>query len=120
MEKTLVLGASGGMGYSIVKELSNRGIAVTAFARTKSKLEKLFGHDRNVSIYAGDIFNLEDLKQAAVGVDVIFHAANIPYAEWEEKLLPFMRNIVQAAKENSSRLAIVENIYSYGRSAETK
>ena len=35
MKKALVLGASGGMGYSIVKELSSRGIKVMAFARTK-------------------------------------------------------------------------------------
>ena len=34
MKKALVVGASGGMGYSIVKELSNRGI-VMAFARTR-------------------------------------------------------------------------------------
>jgi nucleoside-diphosphate-sugar epimerase len=119
MKKALVLGASGGMGYSIVKELSSRGIEVTAFARTQSKLEKLFGHDP-VTIFSGDIFNLDDLKAATSNVDVIFQAANIPYPEWEEKLLPFTRNIVQAAKENSSKLAIVDNIYSYGRNTGTK
>ena len=54
MKKALVLGASGGMGYSIVKELSSRGISVTAFARTKRKLEKLFGEDPNVTILAGE------------------------------------------------------------------
>ena len=45
MKKALVLGASGGMGYSLVKELSSRGIKVVAFARTKEKLERLFRDD---------------------------------------------------------------------------
>ncbi|MFC6603742.1 SDR family NAD(P)-dependent oxidoreductase [Ectobacillus funiculus] len=120
MKKVLVLGASGGMGYSIVKELCERGIAVIAFARTKEKLEKLFGAEPNVTIITGDIFRVEDLQAAARGVEVIFQAANIPYADWEGKLAAFMTNIVHAAKEQSAKLAIVDNIYAYGRSPDKK
>jgi nucleoside-diphosphate-sugar epimerase len=116
MKKALVLGASGGMGYSIVKELSNRGVEVIAFSRTKSKLEKLFSLDQNVHIFAGDIFNKEDLIEASKGVDVIFQSANIPYIEWEEKLISFMKNIVEVVQQQSIKLAVVDNIYSYGRS----
>lgn len=116
MERALVLGASGGMGYSIVRELLDRGIQVKAFARTKEKLEKLYGKDQNVTIITGDIFQVEDLKRAADNVDVIFQSANIPYPEWEEKLELFMRNILIAARENGAKLAVVDNIYAYGRS----
>ena len=120
MKKALVLGASGGMGYSIVKELSSRGISVTAFARTKGKLEKLFGEDPNVTILAGDIFQIEDLLKAAQDVEVIFQSANIPYSEWKEKLPLLMGNIVSVAKQQSVKLAIVDNIYAYGRSKREK
>ena len=120
MKKALVLGASGGMGYSIVKELSSRGISVTAFARTKGKLEKLFGEDPNVTILAGDIFQIEDLRKAAQDVEVIFQSANIPYSEWKEKLPLLMANIVHVAKHQSAKLAIVDNIYAYGRSKGEK
>lgn len=120
MKKALVLGASGGMGYSIVKELSARGITVTAFARTKSKLEKLFGDDANISIVSGDIFQIDELHAAANGVDVIFHSANIPYPEWEEKLVLIMRNVITVTKAEGARLAIVENIYAYGRNPGRK
>lgn len=116
MKKALVLGASGGMGYSIVKELSSRGIKVIAFARTKSKLEKLFGTDKNVTTYSGDIFKVEDIIDAASGVDVIFQAANLPYKDWEEELESFIENIIQAAKIQNTKLAFVDNIYAYGRS----
>ena len=120
MKKALVLGASGGMGYSIVKELSSRGISVTAFARTKGKLEKLFGEDPNVTILAGDIFQIEDLRKAAQDVEVIFQSANIPYSEWKEKLPLLMGNIVSVAEHQSAKLAIVDNIYAYGRSKGEK
>ncbi|PLR86640.1 SDR family NAD(P)-dependent oxidoreductase [Bacillus sp. V33-4] len=120
MKNALVLGASGGMGYSIAKELSNRGIKVTAFARTKKKLEQLFDNDPNVSVFAGDIFNKEDLRNAAKGVDTIFQSANIPYPDWEKKLMGFMSNIVKTAKDHSAKLVIVDNIYAYGRSSGIK
>lgn len=120
MKKALVLGASGGMGYSIVKELADRGIHVTAFARTKSKLENLFGDDANITIFSGDIFKVEDLQSAAEGVDVIFHSANIPYSEWEGKLALLMKNVITVTKAKGAKLAIVENIYAYGRNPGQK
>ena len=119
MQKALVIGASGGMGYSVVQELSSRGISVTAFARSRDKLEKLFGNDPNVTIYAGDLFRMEDLDGVARGADVIFQAANIPYSEWETKLLVMMSNIIETAKKQSAKLAFVDNIYAYGRSTGT-
>ncbi|MED4452409.1 SDR family NAD(P)-dependent oxidoreductase [Metabacillus fastidiosus] len=120
MRKALVLGASGGMGYSIVKELSGRGIKVVAFARTKEKLEKLFQDDSNVTIQTGDIFKETDLIQAVKGVDIVFQSANIPYSQWERKLALFMSNIIKACKIQSAKLAIVDNIYAYGRHPEVK
>lgn len=116
MKKVLVLGASGGMGYSIVKELLSRGFLVTAFARNREKLEKLFWEDENVTIFAGDVFRLEDLDQAAQDVDIIYHSANIPYIEWKERLPLLMSNILQTAEKHAAKLAIVDNVYAYGRS----
>lgn len=120
MRKALVLGASGGMGYAIVKELSNRGIMVTAFARNREKLERLFADNNNITIYAGDIFCIEDLDGAAVGMDMIFQSVNIPYSEWKKKLPIIMSNILLTAKKHSTKLAIVDNVYAYGRSLGKK
>jgi nucleoside-diphosphate-sugar epimerase len=120
MKKALVLGASGGMGFAIVKELTARGIGVVAFARTKERLVKLFEKDPNVTIFCGNIFSLEDVQEAATGVDVIFHSANIPYPEWEERLPLLINNILTVAINEQSKLAIVDNIYAYGRSKGEK
>lgn len=115
MKKVLVLGASGGMGYSIVKELSERGIDVIAFARGKEKLKKLFGNEEKVTIISGDVFDSESLKEAATGVDTIFQAMNIPYSEWEQNLPVVMNNILETAKHVNAKLVLVDNIYAYGR-----
>ena len=116
MKKALVLGATGGMGYSIVNELSNRGIKVIAFARTKEKLTQMFGADPNVSIKVGDVFNQKQLDHVVCNVEVIFQAINLPYGEWESKLIPLNERIITTARKFSAKIALVDNIYSYGKS----
>ncbi|KMJ57600.1 NADH-ubiquinone oxidoreductase [Bacillus sp. LL01] len=116
MEKAMVIGASGGMGYALVMELVKRGVEVVAFARRKERLINLFGGVEKVIIVAGDASELKQISYAAKGVDVIFHALNLPYEEWKEKLLPITKNILEATEENSAKLAVVDNIYAYGKS----
>src|SRR5690625_3239276 len=120
MKKAIVLGASGGMGYALVCELVSRGYEVTAFARNKDRLEQLFLKEPNVTLYPGNAFSMTELDDAVEGNDVIFHAINLPYADWQTKLPKLTKNIIATAKKNKARLAIVDNIYSYGRSLGDK
>lgn len=120
MKVALVLGATGGMGYSIVRELSARNIKVKAFARTKGKLENMFHTDPNVTIHPGDILNQTELIAAAEKVDVIFNAVNIPYDEWEDKLHLLTNNLLETARQVKSKLAVVDNIYAYGKNTGVK
>ncbi|MDM5196428.1 SDR family NAD(P)-dependent oxidoreductase [Bacillus hominis] len=115
MKKALVLGASGSMGYAIVKELCNRGIHVVAFARNKEKLDLLFSDEENVEVVAGDVFIQEDMMSAAKDVDVVFHAVNIPYSEWEKQQAKLLTNILEVTKYYGIKLGIVDNIYAYGK-----
>lgn len=116
MKKVMVIGASGGMGYALVMELVRRGMGVVAFARGKERLEALFGKEEKVTILAGDAWEKKQVSEGANGVDVIFHALNLPYEEWKMKLLPIIKNIIEAAEENGAKLAVVDNIYAYGKS----
>ncbi|PLS15964.1 short chain dehydrogenase [Bacillus sp. M6-12] len=115
MKKALVLGATGSMGSAIVHELVQRGVEVSVFARNKERLNELF-QNLEVNVVAGDGFIQKDLDQAASGVEIIFNAVNIPYQDWQEKLRDLNGNILNAAKKSKARLAIVDNIYGYGRS----
>ncbi|WP_246476431.1 NAD(P)H-binding protein [Salicibibacter cibi] len=118
--KALVLGATGGMGHAIIKELTERNIEATAFARSHAKLEKMFSRHSTVTIHPGDIFTSNDIHAAADGVDLIFHAINIPYADWEYRLPTMNQNIIAAAKNHSAKLAVADNIYAYGRGDSDK
>lgn len=120
MKKAMVIGASGGMGYALVKELVSRGMEVVAFARGKERLGELFGREEKVTIIAGDASEKKQVSLAAAGVDVIFHALNLPYEEWKKKLLPITQNIIEAAEENGAMLAVVDNIYAYGKSGGSR
>lgn len=117
MKKALVLGASGGMGFALTEELLNRGYEVIAFARTKQKLEQLF-HHKQIKIVSGDALNQADLLHAATGVDIIFHSVNVPYQHWSKQLLPIMDNVLSVAKQTGAKIAIVDNIYAYGRNPD--
>jgi len=116
MKKALVLGASGGMGYALVCKLVERGVEVVAFARSKDKLQRLFGDMNGVSIVPGDVFDDEQLVAAGRGADVIFHSVNIPYPQWYDGLPRVMDNVLRCAEVNQAGVVYIDNIYAYGRS----
>ncbi|SDJ83781.1 Nucleoside-diphosphate-sugar epimerase [Sediminibacillus albus] len=116
MKKALVLGASGAIGRAITFELANRGVAVTAFARHRDKLERLFKDHPQIAVHSGDVFSKDELVLAASGNDVIFHAINLPYPEWGEKQPILLANILEAARIQQAKLAMVDNIYAYAKS----
>jgi nucleoside-diphosphate-sugar epimerase len=116
MKKAVVLGASGGMGYALVNELTERGIETVAFARTKEKLQKLFHGNNQTILFDGNAYDRSDLLEATKKADVIFHAMNVPYSQWTEKLPALMTNVLEAAQVHNNKVVIVDNIYAYGRS----
>lgn len=120
MKKALVLGASGGMGYALVKELISRGVDVVAFARGEEKLQALFGQESKVVIYPGDALVEVEVSRAAQGVDVIFHAVNFPYPVWHVTHLLCMDIVIQVAEEQQAKIALVDNIYAYGAQHKEK
>src|SRR5690625_3731206 len=120
MKQAIVLGATGGMGVAIVNELVSRGIYVTAFARNEDKLYNMHGAKDFITIYRGDVLSFGELNDAVKGNDVIFHAINIPYSQWKRDLPILTSNIIASAKENSTKVIVVDNIYSYGKSPGKK
>lgn len=115
MRKAIVLGASGGMGYALVNELTAKGVEVIAFSRNEEKLHALFTDNPDVIVRSGDILNKHALLEASEGVDTIFHAVNIPYVQWNEKHPVIMLNVLETAKERGAHFVMVDNVYAYGK-----
>lgn len=118
MKKAVVIGATGGTGAAITEELVNRGIPVVAFGRSLAKLEKLaagLGNPANLSLAVGDAFKADEVEKAAHGAEVMFHCANVPYHEMEERLLPLGEAVMEAADRLGLKLVVIDGIYPYGR-----
>ncbi|WP_189028467.1 NAD-dependent epimerase/dehydratase family protein [Paenibacillus albidus] len=118
LNKALVLGATGGTGTVIIAELLKRGVETVAFGRSMNKLEQLagvLGNPTGLQLRTGDVFNSNDVYEAAQGVDVIFHSASIPYHEMSTKLLPMGEAVMQAANKRGVKVVAVDGIYPYGK-----
>lgn len=66
--KIIVFGATDGVGQQIVKQALKKGIKVTAFVRTPSKIALV---DEALEIIQGDAFNKEEVAAAIAGHDAV-------------------------------------------------
>ncbi len=74
--KVLDTGGAGFIGSHIVEDLVHRGARVRVYDKLSSGCEaNLDPVRRDVEIVRGDILDVEDLRRAAVGMDVICHQA---------------------------------------------
>ena len=73
--KCVVTGASGHIGNVLVRDLINKNYDVKAFVLKSENVDYL--KELNVEICYGDVRDLESLKEAFRGVDIVFHLAGI-------------------------------------------
>ena len=99
--KALVTGANGFLGSYLVEELLQRGYEVTAL--TRKPLKSLGGP--NLENKIGDIRNIDSLRLAVEGQDVVFHVAAIsgiwgPWKMFHSVNTIGTRNVVQCCLES--------------------
>lgn len=71
--KTLVTGGTGFVGSHLVRVLLERGEEVRCLVRSTSRRDNL--NELNVEFVAGDLRNLDSLRQASKGCRVVYHCA---------------------------------------------
>ena len=101
--KTLVTGSTGFLGSSVLRELINDGREVKALIRKGSSKKNITGLD--VEIAYGDLRDIESIRSALNGCDILYHVAAY-YSLWDrnkqlshEINVKGTRNILRAAKE---------------------
>lgn len=112
--KSLVVGATGGIGRSAVKELIETGNEVRAFVRNRHKAKKYFLGLGGVEIFEGDAAKIEDVKKAMIDCSTLFYCGNVLYTEWIEKARPILKVSLDAAAETNARFIFPGNVYIYG------
>ena len=111
--KALVLGATGGIGGEVARQLRDAGWEVHALKRGAAA-----GQRDGIHWTAGDAMNREDVLAAAQGCSVIVHAVNPPgYRRWAELVLPMLDNTIAAARSQGATLVLPGTIYNYGPDA---
>ncbi len=103
MDRTLVTGATGLVGYHIACSLMRRGRSVRALVRSGERARRVLPEE--CELIQGDITDKESMKRALEGCSVVYHAAGWP-EQWKEDPDIFQRvnvggtqNIIEAALE---------------------
>jgi nucleoside-diphosphate-sugar epimerase len=111
----LVLGATGGVGGEIARQMRDAGWEVRAMRRG----EPGSGERRDgIRWVRGDALDREDVSAAARGATVIVHAVNPPgYRNWAELVVPMMDNTISAGAGVGATVVLPGTIYNYGPDA---
>jgi len=113
----LVLGATGGIGGEVARQLLNAGWTVRALQR--SATEPVQQRD-GMTWLRGDALNRADVLSAAEGCAVIVHAVNPPaYRDWDKVVLPMIDNTVAAAVAQHATVVLPGTVYNFGPDAFT-
>ncbi|WP_334042042.1 NAD-dependent epimerase/dehydratase family protein [Burkholderia ambifaria] len=113
--QALVLGASGGIGGEVARQLRDAGWQVRALKRG---LDVATVERDGIAWIRGDALDREAVVRAARGCSVIVHAVNPPgYRNWSGQVLPMIDNTIAAATAAQATVVLPGTIYNYGPDA---
>ncbi|MDB5966301.1 MAG: NADH(P)-binding protein [Polaromonas sp.] len=114
-KKVLVLGATGGIGGEMARQLHRSGWQVRALRRDAAQAD---GHRDGIHWIRGDAMHRNDVMAAAEGCSAIVHAVNPPgYRRWAELVLPMIDNTIAAATAHGATIVLPGTVYNYGADA---
>jgi nucleoside-diphosphate-sugar epimerase len=110
--RALILGATGGIGGEVARQMRDAGWTLRALSRGLSQeTEQRDG----MEWVRGDAMKREDVVRAARGCAVIIHAVNPPgYQKWSELVLPMIDNTIAAALAERATIVLPGTVYNYG------
>ncbi|WP_144636686.1 NAD-dependent epimerase/dehydratase family protein [Bordetella genomosp. 13] len=111
----LVLGAQGGIGGEVARQLRDTGWQVRALRRGDVPASE----PRDGMLWLrGDAMDAEGIALAARGCSVIVHAVNPPgYRRWGELVLPMLGHTLAAARGEGATVVLPGTLYNYGPDA---
>lgn len=113
--RALVLGATGGIGGEVARQLRDAGWDVRALKRGG---QRAIEHRDGINWVRGDAMNRDEVVAAAMGCSVIVHAVNPPgYRRWSELVLPMLDNTIAAATAQGATVVLPGTVYNYGPNA---
>ena len=105
----VVLGAAGGTGSAVVRELAAGGLRVRAVTRAGTA-----DVPEGVEQVAADVGTPEGARRACEGAAVVYHCAQPPYTKWPEWFPPLTQAVLDGAAAAGAKLVFADNLYVYG------
>jgi nucleoside-diphosphate-sugar epimerase len=106
--RILVLGAAGRLGRAAAEAFRDAGWSVTSFVRPGAEKRAA----RRTKVVESE--DRAALTEAARGADVLLHALNTPYPQWNRLALPHLYAAIDAAEATGATLMFPGNVYNYG------
>ena len=105
----VVLGAAGGTGSAVVRELAARGYRVRAVTRSGTA-----DVPEGIEQVAADVGTTEGARRACEGAAVVYHCAQPDYRKWPELFPPLTQAALDGATDADAKLVFADNLYMYG------
>jgi len=104
-----VLGAAGGIGGAVVRELVSRSASVRAVTRAG-------GADvpAGVEQVAADLATRDGARAACEGASVVYHCAQPPYGRWAQEFPSLNECILEGVEAVGAKLVFADNLYMFG------
>ncbi|MGD8861793.1 MAG: NAD(P)H-binding protein [Myxococcales bacterium] len=108
--RALVIGASGGFGGHVGRELAARGHEVWALQRPGGRRPAIDGATR----IEGDALDLDAVRRAARGMDAIVFGFHVPFPQWDPTAIEATRVTATVAAETSATVLFPGNVFGLG------
>jgi len=110
----VVLGARGGIGGAIVRELVGQGRRVRAVTRTgDAGVSETPLPPASYEDWACDLTDAERLRRAVAGASVVYHCARPAYTRWWSEFEPLNRAVVDAVEAAGAKLVYADSLAMY-------
>lgn len=108
--RVLVLGAAGRLGRVAAEAFRDAGWQVGSLVRGSAAPRAASGTE----VIELDARDTDSVIEAARGFDVVLHALNVPYAQWQASAFGFAETAIAAARGAGATLLMPGNVYGYG------
>jgi nucleoside-diphosphate-sugar epimerase len=104
-----ILGAGGGAGTEITRELSNYTKDIRVVSRNPKKVNE------TDQLIKADLTDPAQLDKAVEGSEIVYVTIAFPYSikVWRELWPKFMRNLIETCSKYKSRIVFIDNVYMY-------
>jgi nucleoside-diphosphate-sugar epimerase len=109
----VVLGATGGVGQTLVQELAAQGAQVRAVNRSGRALVPA-----GVEVMAADLTDRDSTRTACQGATVVYHCAGLPYQQWVTFMPVWLDNVISAVSATGATLVYIDNNYMYAPTSQ--